>query len=208
MGQHGPNLQIVKSIEAKCPLVEYNCTVEPETADLLLTQQSSKNGFMKKALQYGFLCIVIVISSVPAVAQSNPLAGSWRLIAADKILPDGSRVNDYGSDPHGIAIFTTAGNYVVEIYRNQRMKFASGDRDKGTPEEYKDALYSSSCHFGTYAVDIIKSTITFNIDRSSFPNADQTSQVRSFTLKGDTLSWRVAARADGSIPISVFRRIQ
>lgn len=163
---------------------------------------------MKRIVQHGFLGIMSAIISVPALAQSNPLIGSWRLIAADKILPDGKQVTDYGTDPHGIAIFTAEGNYVVEIFRNQRMKFASGDRDKGTLEEYKDALFSSSCHFGTYALDAIKSTITFNIDRSSFPNSDQTKQVRSFTLKGDTLSWRVPARPDGSIPISVFRRIQ
>ena len=163
---------------------------------------------MKRTLQHGFLCIGIVISTVPAIAQSNRLIGSWRLIAADKILPDGSQVTDYGPDPHGIAIFTSEGNYVVEIFRNQRMKFALGDRDKGTPEEYKDALFSASCHYGTYTVDTIKSTISFHIDRASFPNQDQTTQVRSFTLKGDTLSWRVPARPDGSFPVSVFKRIQ
>jgi len=163
---------------------------------------------MKKTLQQGFFCIVIVMITLPALAQSNRLIGSWRLIAADKILPDGTRVIDYGPDPHGIAIFTAAGNYVVEIFRNQRMKFASDDRSKATYEEYREAVLSSSCHFGTYVLDTIKHTITFNIDRASIPNSDQTSQVRSFTVKGDTLSWRVPARPDGSVPVSVFRRIQ
>ena len=163
---------------------------------------------MKRTLQNGFLCIAIVMVTVPALAQSNRLIGAWRLIAADKILPDGTRVIDYGHDPHGIAIFTPTGNYAVEIFRNQRMKFASDDRAKGTPEEYREAVLSSSCHFGTYALDTVKSTISFYIDRASIPNLDQTLQVRSFTLKGDTLSWRVPARSDGSIPVSVFKRIQ
>ena len=164
---------------------------------------------MKRTLQNAFLSIVIGMITVPALAQSNRLIGSWRLIAADKILPDGTRVIDYGPDPHGIAIFTAEGNYVVEIFRNQRMKFTSDDRGgKGTPEEYREAVLSSSCHFGTYAVDTVKHTITFNIDRATIPNSDQTSQVRPFTLKGDTLSWRVPARADGSIPVSVFTRIR
>lgn len=163
---------------------------------------------MKKTLQNGFLCIVIAMTTMPTLAQSNQLIGTWRLIAADKILPDGTRVLDYGHDPHGIAIFTPTGNYVVEIFRNQRLKFASDDRTKGTMEEYKEAILSSSCHFGTYAVDTLKSTIAFNIDRASIPNLDQTLQVRSFTLKGDTLSWRVPARPDGTIPVSVFKRIR
>jgi hypothetical protein len=61
---------------------------------------------------------------------------------------------------------------------------------------------------GTYAIDTVKHTITFNIDRATIANSDQTSKVRPFTLKGDILSWRVAARPDGSIPVSVFKRIQ
>lgn len=163
---------------------------------------------MKRTLQQSFLSVMSVMITLPSLAQSNPLIGSWRLIAADKILPDGSQVTDYGTEPHGIAIFTVAGNYAVEIYRDKRMKFASGDRATGTLEEYKDAVFSSSCHFGTYVIDADKSTITFNLDRASFPNLDQTTQVRPYTLKGDTLTWRVPARPDGSIPISVFRRIQ
>ena len=149
-----------------------------------------------------------VMITLPSLAQSNPLIGSWRLIAADKILPDARQVTDYGANPHGIAIFTAAGNYAVEIYRDQRTKFASVDRAKITLEEFREALFSTSCHFGTYAIDTNKSAITFNIDRASFPNLDETTQVRSYTLKGDTLTWRVPARPDGSIPISVFKRIQ
>jgi len=163
---------------------------------------------MKRTLQQSFLSVMSVMIALPALAQTNPLIGSWRLIAADKILPDGSQVTDYGTNPHGIAIFTAAGNYAVEIYRDKRMKFASVDREKITLEEFREALFSTSCHFGTYAIDANKGTITFNIDRASFPNLDQTSQVRPYTLKGDTLTWRVPARPDGSIPISVFKRMQ
>src|SRR5260370_6870797 len=34
---------------------------------------------------------------------------------ANKILPDGKQVSDYGVDPHGIVIFTPDGRYVVEM---------------------------------------------------------------------------------------------
>jgi hypothetical protein len=163
---------------------------------------------MKRMVQNGFLSVMTAIVTVPALAQTNPLAGAWRLIAADKILPDGKQVADYGADPQGIAIFTQGGNYVVEIFKSERIRFASGNRDKGTPEEYKDVVFSQSCHFGTYSIDNEKGTITFNINRATFPNSDQTVQVRPFTLKGDTLSWRVTPRPDGTVPISVFKRIQ
>ncbi|HWK08133.1 MAG TPA: lipocalin-like domain-containing protein [Puia sp.] len=165
---------------------------------------------MKKqfsALKKGFFFLSLAIMTMPVFSQSKLLVGSWLLTAADKILPDGSQVADYGTAPHGIAIFTADSHYVVEIFRSDRLKFASGDRTKGTPEEYKDAILSASCHFGTYAVDVTKGTITFHTDRASYPNWDETIRVSSFTLEGDKLTWRVPPRPDGSIPVSVFSRI-
>ena len=154
------------------------------------------------------LCALLLLFTLPAPAQSNPLAGSWRLIAADKILPDGRQVRDYGDAPGGVAVFTTGDQYVLEIFRGDRVKFASNDRNNGTPEEYKAAALSISCHYGSYAVDQTTGTITFRIEHASYPNWDQTTRVSPFTLKGDTLTWRVQARPDGSIPVSVFTRIR
>ncbi len=149
-----------------------------------------------------------VSSSMHAqVRTPNPFVGHWKLIAADKLLPDGTRVADYGAEPHGMAIFTADGYFMVEVFRDVRVKFAGNDRAKGTPEEYKDASLSASCMFGTYSVDPATNKVTMNIDRSTFPNYDETTQVRAYELKGDTLSWRVPARPDGSIPVTVLRRI-
>jgi hypothetical protein len=184
---------------------------------------------MKKqfsTLRKGFLIVVLVFTISPAFSQSK-LVGSWRLTAAEKILPDGKKVADYGTDPRGIAIFTADGHYVIEIFRSEHLKFVSGDRVKGTPEEYKDAVLSTSCHFGTYTVDeseatpvayegvilnayIIheaKGTITFHTERASYPNWDETIRVTNFTLEGDKLTWQSPPRPDGVIPVSVFSRM-
>jgi len=158
-------------------------------------------------LKKGFFIVVLAFVAMPVFSQSRSLVGSWHLIAADKILPDGSQVADYGTAPRGIAIFTADGHYVIEIFRSDRLKFASGDRVKGTPEEYKDAVLSTSCHFGTYTVDTAKSTITFHINGASYPNWDKTTRVSSFILEGDKLTWRVPPRSDGSIPVSIFNRM-
>ena len=158
-----------------------------------------------------FSLLVAVIFAIPSVhAQApgtNPFVGTWKLIAADKLLPDGTRVADYGVQPHGMAIFTADGHMMIEVFRDVRVKFAGNDRAKGTFEEYKDASLSASCSFGTYSVDSASSKVTMKIDRSTFPNYDDTTQVRAYELKGDTLSWKVPARPDGSIPITVLRRI-
>lgn len=150
--------------------------------------------------------LVVALLTIPAIAQQSSIVGTWILTGAEKQLPDGTRVSDYGPSPHGLIIFTADGYYSVQIYRAERTKFASGDKFKATPEEYKDASLGMSVHFGRYSVDPLKHTITFKIDRSSVPNIDDTTAVRPYELKGDELSWRVAPRQDGSVPITTMRR--
>jgi hypothetical protein len=153
--------------------------------------------------------MAFAISSVHAQAPAaNPFIGTWKLVAADKILPDGTHVPDYGTQPRGLAIFAADGHFVVEVFRDVRTKFASNDRAKGTFEEYKDASLSASCSFGTYSVDPASSKVTMKIDRATFPNIDDTTQVRTYELRGDTLSWRVPARPDGSVPITTVQRVR
>jgi len=136
------------------------------------------------------------------------VVGTWRLTRADKLLPDGTRITDYGDKPHGLVVSTSDGHYSVQIYRADRLKFSSGDKLTGTAEEYKEAALSTSVHFATYSEDSVSHMMTFHIDRSSFPNQDETTQVRPYEINGDELSWKVAARPDGSIPITVLRRIR
>lgn len=143
-----------------------------------------------------------------AAAPAPSLVGTWVLTAADKILPDGSRVEDYGNAPQGLAIFTAEGYYSVSIYRaDGRLRFASNDKASGTPDEYRHASLSTSAHFGTYDVDAATRTLTFRVERAAFPNWDGTRRAATFTLVGDTLSWTSPARPDGTIPVSVFRRV-
>lgn len=142
------------------------------------------------------------------MAQTSPLVGAWTLTAADVIKPDGTRTQDYGPHPRGLAMFTADGHCSVSVYRPERLKFASNDKRRGTPEEYKDASLGMSTHFGTCVVDSEKGTITFNINSASFPNWDGTTQVRQFTLTGDELTWRVPPRPDGSVPVSIFTRVR
>ena len=154
------------------------------------------------------LLAALLTVSASAMAQDASIVGTWVLTAAEKLLPDGKRVPDYGPNPHGLAIFTADGYYSVQIYRAERLKFSSGDKFKGTFEEYQDASLSMSVSFGRYTFDPAKHTLTLQVDRSSVPNRDDTTAVRSYELKGDELSWKVAPRQDGSVPITVVRRVR
>jgi hypothetical protein len=158
-------------------------------------------------IRFFSLLALLWVGALAATAQSSAIVGTWVLTAADKLLPDGTRASDYGNNPHGLAIFTSDGYYTLEIFRADRTKFASGDKFNGTLEEYKDASVGMSVSFGRYSFDPVKGTITFHVDRSSVPNLDDTTRVDPYELKGDTLSWKVPARKDGSIPITVLRRV-
>jgi hypothetical protein len=152
------------------------------------------------------VAVSVVAASVSSAQPAPSLVGTWILTGADKQLPDGTVHADYGPNPHGQVIFTADGYYSVQIYRAERTKFASADKSKGTPEEYRDATLGMSDHFGRYSVDPVNHTITFHIDRSSYPNIDDTSPVRPYELTGDVLSWRVDAKPDGSVPVTTLRR--
>jgi hypothetical protein len=135
------------------------------------------------------------------------LVGTWTLQAADVVHPDGRREHDYGSAPRGLLMVDAQGHYSLQIFRSDRPQFASGDRAKGTCKEYSVAVQGTSTHFGTVSIDSVAHVLTFRIEAASFPNQDGTTQKRAYELKDDVLSYKVAPRPNGDIPISIWRRL-
>ena len=72
--------------------------------------------------------LVLLCAVVPAIATAqtpSPVAGTWTLTAADVIKTDGTRTADYGPNPRGQAIFTMDGHFSINVFRADRLKFAS-----------------------------------------------------------------------------------
>lgn len=141
-----------------------------------------------------------------AATGLSPLRGTWTLVAADKLLPGGEEVRDYGDAPKGRLIVDAQGRYSLQIFKAERLRFA-GDKNDGTADELASAVRGSSTHYGTVEVDAQHHTLTFTIEGSSFPNWEGTVQRREFTLEGPVLRYRVPPRPDGSIPVSVWRKV-
>ncbi|MCL1633632.1 lipocalin-like domain-containing protein [Luteimonas sp. SX5] len=142
-----------------------------------------------------------------ASAQESPLRGTWTLVAADQIRPDGERVRDYGENPKGRLIVDAAGRYSLQIFKSERPRFVGPDKGNGTADEFKAAVMGSSTHFGTVTVDAKEGLLLFAIESASFPNWEGTVQKRKYKLEGRTLSYRVPPRPDGRIPVSVWRKL-
>ena len=140
-------------------------------------------------------------------ATESPLRGTWTLVAADKLLPDGTQARDYGQAPKGRLVVDAAGRYSLQIFKSERLRFAGADKAAGSAEEFASAVLGSSTHYGTINVDETGGLLTFAIEGASFPNWEGTVQRRHYTLEQGVLRYRVPARPDGSVPVSVWRRL-
>jgi hypothetical protein len=149
---------------------------------------------------------MVLASVAPAAHASLPdLAGTWTLVAADVRRPDGSIERDYGAAPKGRLAIDAQGRYTLQIFKAERPRFAAADKAAGTDAEFRAAVLGSSTHYG--AITLEDGQLVFHIEAASFPNWEGTVQRRSFELHGDELRYRVPARPDGGIPLSVWRRL-
>jgi len=150
-----------------------------------------------------------------ATAQGQPasghlLQGTWTLVRAEVIAPDGTKGIDpaYGPDAKGLFIVDTQGRYSLQIFRPDRPRFASGDKTKGTADEYKAAVIGTSTHIGRVTVDTALHTLLFHVECASFPNQDGTESTRTYQLSNGELSYTIPRRPDGSRAVSVWRRVE
>lgn len=143
----------------------------------------------------------------PMRAPASPLQGTWTLVAADKLLPGGERARDYGQAPKGRLAVDAQGRYSLQIFKSERTRFASDSKADGDADEFRSAVLGSSTHYGTVAVEPGQGVLVFSIEASSFPNWEGTVQRREYMLEGAVLTYKVPPRADGSVPVSVWRRL-
>lgn len=146
--------------------------------------------------------LAFLLAAAPA-----PLAGTYTLAAADDLKTDGSRVAAYGPSPQGLLVLFPDGRYALQIYRSDRKPFASPSKKLGTPAEYEAASLGMSTHFGRYVVDEAARTLTFEIEAASFPNWNGTKQTRPYEWEDGELSYRVPPTPDGTVPVSVWKRL-
>jgi hypothetical protein len=148
-----------------------------------------------------------VLPAGEAVGQSaKDLVGLWTPISVDEVRSDGSRSPAFGPNPKGLLVFDTGGRFAYVISGSGRPKFASNNRMEGTPEENKAVSQGSLAYAGTYSVD--DKTLIFNIEASTFPNAEGVSQKRFFTLSGDELKYTNPATTTGGKAEAVWKRVK
>ncbi|MGH8081908.1 MAG: lipocalin-like domain-containing protein [Lysobacter sp.] len=149
-----------------------------------------------------------VCAGAAMAEKPSPLAGTWVLVAADTLQPDGRRVHGYGEHPQGRLLIDRQGRYSLQIYRSETQPFVSGDKGRGTEAEYRDAVMRLSAHMGTVRLEPGSKTIVFEITRSLFPNWEGAKQMRQYELRDGVLSYQVPASAtgNGTVAVSEWRK--
>jgi hypothetical protein len=109
-----------------------------------------------------------------AIAQTkslkDQLVGTWTVTSQEQVRKDGSKVERFGANPKGIAIFEANGGFVTILARPDLPKLASNDPMDPSPAEAKALAQGSLAYFGTYTVDEASKTILLKLEASTLPN--------------------------------------
>jgi len=153
----------------------------------------------------------LLAGAAPAQSPDDlvSLQGTWEMVSAYEIRADGTRSTNYGEHPLGLLTVDAAHRYNMQIFKVGRPAFASGDKARGTPDEYRQAVVGSSTHFGTVTIDRARHELMFDVKGASFPNWEGKRQVRDYTFKDGLLSYAVPASASSSgiVAYSIWRRV-
>jgi Lipocalin-like domain len=153
------------------------------------------------------LMLGVALYAGDALGQTaKDLVGTWTWVSVDNMRSDGTKVQPLGPTPKGFLIFDSNGRFAYLLTRPGRAKFAVNNREQGTPEEIQATVQGSLGYSGTYSVS--DKTLIFNIEASTYPNAEGTEQKRSFTLMGDELKWTNPAPTTGGTAEAVLKRVK
>jgi hypothetical protein len=135
-----------------------------------------------------FLCVAVILPAGNALSQQagsslkEQLIGTWILVSSYNQRPDGSKFVPFPGTPTGILILDGDGRVSAQQISTGLPKFASNNRQEGTPEENKAVVQGALCYFGTYSVNEDDRTVTVHVENCTFPNWAGTDQKRSFAL--------------------------
>ena len=149
----------------------------------------------------------VLVPREEAVAQTaKDLVGTWALVSVT-LEQNSKKIDMYGANPQGQAIFDPNGHFFIMFIRLDVPKFASTNRQAGTPEENKAAVRGSLAYFGTYSISETDKVVTYHVEGSTFPNWKGTDQKRLFKLSADELTFSNPTPSTGSGNAeSVWRR--
>jgi Lipocalin-like domain len=153
--------------------------------------------------------LALVSSAAAQAPLKDQLAGTWTVVSADVTRPDGTKLQLFGPNPKGILVLDGNGRTHFMLMSSGRPKFASNNRNTGTPEENKATVVGSIAFFGTWSVNEADKTIITRIEASTFPNQEGQEQKRIITsVTADELRYVNPATTTGDKAETVWKRVK
>ncbi len=151
-------------------------------------------------LGVGILAVTGTAAQQPTLRQQ--IVGTWTLVSVVN-----NNVEALGPNPLGVAMFDNNGHFVNVLMRRDLPKFASNNRNTGTPEENKAVVQGSLAQFGTYSISEAERVLTYHFEGSTFPNRTGTDQKRvNLTVTADEWKYDDPTSSIGGASHSVWKR--
>jgi hypothetical protein len=129
------------------------------------------------------------------------LVGTWTVVSWEQKKSDGTKLQQFGLNPTGVAFFDAGGRYIITVMRSDRPRYASNALWRGTAEENKATADGTQTYFGTYSVNEADHSIAVHIEGSSFPNWNGADQKRFVAITGDQLTLTVRPPNGDSVDV-------
>jgi hypothetical protein len=135
----------------------------------------------------------------------DQLVGTWILVQAMDVHPDGTTSNPWGDNPKGTYMFDASGHFTQMLMRSDLPKMAN--RMQGTAEENKAVVTGSVAFYGTYTVDEAAKVIHVHFEGSTFAAFNGKDGSRNIvSLTANELKTSNPATSSGMRADSVWRR--
>ena len=136
------------------------------------------------------------------------LVGTWSVVSAVDVKPDGTKSDQWGTSPKSTMMYTPNGRYVFAIMRSDIPKITAKSRAEIGADEATKIARGIIVYFGTYSVNESDKTVTYKIEGSSYPNMIGVDQKRIITsISADELKYTNAASAEGAKVEGIWRRV-
>jgi hypothetical protein len=114
----------------------------------------------------------------------EPFLGSWSLISAEHVLPNGEVLKPFGDSPLGSILYQADGHMSAQVSVGNPGKLASDDPSQASVEEASEAWRTYLGYWGSFQVFAQEGIVVHSVEGSSFPNWIGTELVRHFRFDG------------------------
>src|SRR5205085_10357476 len=94
-----------------------------------------ENEAMEMHRFFALLCLACMTSPAHAQSLKDQVVGTWTLVSNYAERADGTRLQTFGKDPKGIAVYDGNGRFAYIIMGDVRKKFGANNRMEGSDEE-------------------------------------------------------------------------